>query len=303
MTTDANEPDTQELFRRFLDGRQPRRLEDVQQRLATELRAAPTKRRLPRRAGLVAMAAAVLVVAAIAVVAVRGNNGPESLRTATDPDSTITSPTSGPLPADAPVCGPEELPPNRPGQPSASISNSYPPTNVTDHFGDRFNSIWTGAYVPALGNNQRVMIAATNITDADRTWAATVPVTGGHIQLVEAKYSLTQLKEFATRLRTKIPNWSLPKEYAHVNEHQSVQDLLSSTTRPNISIPRSVYPPGLYNVSTDSGRLDGTDNFGEKVVTVSVTECSTDLRAQLVSVANSVSVPADALRIQGYGYP
>jgi hypothetical protein len=275
----------------------------VQRSLAASPVATSRKSRLPRRAGLVAIAAAVLVVAAIAVVATTGHNGPESLRTATDPDSTIASTTSGPLPADAPICGPEELPPAVVGQPSASISNSYPDVNITDHFGDRFNAIWTGNYVPQLGNDQRVMIAATNITDADRAWAATVPVTGGHIQLVDAKYSLAELKEFATRLKTKIPNWSLPKEYAHLNTHAYVQDLLSSTSRPTISIPRSVYPTGLYNVSTDSGRLDGSDNLGEKVVTVSVTECSTALRAQLVTVANSVNVPLDALRIQGYGYP
>ena len=53
MMKDANDPDTQELFRRFLDGRKPRRFEDVQERLARELIPAPTKWRLPRRAGLV----------------------------------------------------------------------------------------------------------------------------------------------------------------------------------------------------------------------------------------------------------
>lgn len=300
MTNDAHGPDTEELFNRFLAGRQPRPLEEVKQRMAASAQPAPKKLRRPRRAGLVAIAAAVLVVTAVAAVALYGHNNRDSLRTATNSSSSVASTISTSLPADAPACGPEELPP---GQMQAYIPGSYPDKRITSHFGDRFNSIWNGAYVPKLDNDQRVMIAATQITDADRAWAASVPVVDGHIQLVDAKYSLAQLKVFAARLKTKIPEWRLPKKYSHYQEHQTVQDLLSSTTVTFPPIPHSVYPKGLYNVTTGSGRLDGSDNFGEKVVTVVVIKCSTPLRAQLVSIANSVNVPLDALHIQSVGYP
>lgn len=301
----TSEPDIEQMFQRLLAGRSPRPLDRVRADLETHHIAPSTGHRGRRPAFLALVAAAVLVLFATIALA-RGHHHDHEVRTATSPSSESTdssATTASDQSNDQPSCGPEVLGRAQPLTPQGAISTSYPAQGVADHFGDRFNSIWAGDYDPELGNNQPLMIAATHITDADRAWAATIPMQSGHIELVEAKYSDSQLAAFAARMKTRIPDWHLPAQYEHHIDSQSVQGLLSSTTVTFPPIPHSVYPRGLFNVRGDLPLMDGSPNGGEKAVTISVINCSSSLIQQAADIANAVDVPIDSIHITSVGYP
>ena len=202
------------------------------------------------------------------------------------------------------ACGPEEPEPAEVGPQTtdqltvdtqALLEKEEQWTNELEaHFGKRLNAVWTGAFRPELGTDPRTVIAAKGITDAERAYVRAIPGANGHVQLVDAKYSAGDLKAFATRLRTVIPNWRLPAKYAPKRDERVESILHPPTTVP---IPDSVWPKGLFRAFAPYPRQDGTELFGENIVSISVVECAPKLVAEAVRIADAKHVPLDAIRI------
>ncbi len=287
---DNDEADSRQLFDRFLEGRRPRPFSEFQSGLdlATPRRDAHRRRRHWVTAAAVAAVGAAVVVGGYSAV---HGDGHRTASLASGPGESTTS-TSAPDHRTIP-CGPDISPAT--DGPQAIVMGSENQAALETHFGNRLNSIWTGNSLPELGDDQRVMVAATHITDADRAFARTIPVHGGHIQLVDARYSEDDLKAFAARLKTVIPDWKLPARYVPPTWNELVATITDPTT--TIPIPDSVWPKGLVNVSALFPRSDGSDLDGENLVGIFVRKCSPGLVAQAVRIADAKHVPLDAIRI------
>lgn len=256
------------------------------------------------RACRVALAAVVAVIVISGCTSGRGSNHATGRPTTSEAANSSERTTTSTANHRTIACGPWEPEPTEVESRHPAQRAIGPPTVVMDsaqqaeleaHFGKRLNAVWTGR--ARLGEGRSTMIAASGITGADRAWARSIPSAYGHVELVDAEYSADDLKAFAARLRTAIPNWHLPSKYLPPPPDERVETILHPPSTTTIPIPKSVWPKGLFRVVAPYPRQDGTEEFGENIVSISVLECSPKLVAQAVQIADAKAVPLKAIRI------
>ena len=283
MSADPNEPDTKQLFEQLLTGRTPRPLDELLADLSSNHR--PQPRRRPRVRELAVAAVAAVVIAFGIAVATRQHGKSTRTAGAARSEAPTTTLTAGRL-----SCAPENPGPvpSSAGQHQAYIASQVTPDDIKSHFGARFTGYWDDYYRPDLGADQRVMIAATDINPADRTWANNLPVRGGHVELVEAQYSLAELQGFAARMSVSVTPWSvsLPAPQPGFVGHPDTQYTGAAPVVPHRLLGVRAMP-----------RLDGTDLAGDPVVLVLVPTCSEDLVHQAEALATAANVPLDVVRL------